>query len=139
MQDADAENQTPEQQFGARVRELREQREMTQAGLAQVLESRGIRLDPSAIARLEKGQRSIRLDEAVAIGTVLDMTVDELLRPALPPEEQIRQAAEYARRSEWRALAAVSEHDGAVERLHRLRERAGAEGGDDDGEHPEAP
>lgn len=134
----DREEGSPEQRFGRRVRELRERGEMTQAGLAQILKLRGLKLDPSAIARLEKGLRSIRLDEAVVLGETFGVTVDEMLRPAMSVEEQLKFVEEYARRTELRALYAVAEHDGAAHRLERLRQRLDDSGGDD-GQHQEAP
>lgn len=127
-----------------RVRELRDQFEpdrpnLTQTTLAQLLEQRdGLRLDPSAIARLEKGQRSIRLNEAVAISEIFGLTVDEMLWPTAPADEQLRRADDLARRTELRALFAVAEHDAAQHRLDRLRERLSlgeTEGGGGVGEH----
>lgn len=138
MQDADEPEPTPEQQFGARIRKLRDEYETTQALLAQMVEDHGVKLDPSAIARLEKGERSIRLNEAVAFASSFRMTVDELLRPALPPDEQVREAEKHLQRAKWRALSALVEHESAEERLKRLRERIAEEGGND-GEHHEAP
>ena len=91
-------------------------------------------MDPSAIARLEKGERSIRLNEAAALAAALDMSVDEMLRKALPPEEQIRQAETQLERAHWRAAEAEAEHHVARTRLERLRKRLG---GGDGGEHRE--
>lgn len=138
MQDADWSEQTPEQQFGARLRELREHYDLTQAALAKRLDDRGVKLDPSAIARLEKGLRSIRLNEAVTIASVMQMNVDELLRPALPPDEQVAQAKKQIDRTWWRSLAAAAEYDSAEERLRGLQKRLAEQGGDTDGERQQA-
>lgn len=114
--------QTSEQTFARRVRELREQREWSQTLLAANLAlSHGIKLDGTAITRIEKGARSIRLDEAVALAKVFGMTVDEMLRPALPVDEQIKQAERQVERSQWRAAEALGEHSAAEARLARLQ------------------
>jgi transcriptional regulator with XRE-family HTH domain len=112
----------PEQTFARRMRELREELGVPQSHIANVLKlMHGIELDPSAITRIEKGTRKLRLDEAVAIAKVLERTVDEMLRPTLPPDEQLRQAEDYVEPARWRAAAAVAEWEVAGRRLERLR------------------
>ena len=140
VQDDEVRTRTAEQVFGARVRELRDAMKITQNGLSFHVEvmtghaGNRIKMDPSAIARLEKGERSIRLNEASALSAALDMSVDEMLRKALPPEEQIRQAETQLERAHWRAAQAEAEHHVAKARLERLRKRLG---GGDGGEHRE--
>lgn len=66
-----------EQLFARRMRDFREKRGLSQAGLAQSLEQLGLKIDASAITRIEKnadggaGARAIRLGEAVAISHAL--------------------------------------------------------------------
>lgn len=80
---AGVEQVTPEVAFGARLRELRNAQGMTQAGLAGLAAARfGLTLDPSAIARLEKGQRAIRLNEAAALAVALGTCVGDILQEA---------------------------------------------------------
>lgn len=123
-------DETAETLFGARVKQLRERIGITQVTLVNTLKlAHGVKLDPSALARMEKGQRSIRLNEAVALGRALDMTVDELLRPALPPEDQLHQAETALDQAKWRAMQAEGEYRAAIARLARLRESLGG-GGD---------
>jgi transcriptional regulator with XRE-family HTH domain len=112
----------PEQVFARRMRELRGQ--MSQSQLAVTLNlAHGIKLDATAITRIEKGSRTLRLDEAVAIAAVLDQTVDEMLRPVLPPKEQIQEAEAKIDPARWRAARAVAEYEVAQKRLERLRAR----------------
>lgn len=114
-----------EAMFAQRVREVREKVGMSQVVLALKLTTRlGTKVDDSAITRLEKGSRGIRLGEAVAIASALDMTVDEMLRPALPITEQIQNAERHAQLTEWRAAEAQGEHAAARARLERLRANA---------------
>lgn len=124
------EGERPEQTFARRARELREALGLSQTQLATTLALKGVKIDPTSITRLEKGARGIRLDEAVAIAGVLDQTVDEMLRPALPPDEQLRQAEQQADRDRWRAARAVAEMEAAQVRLERLRKNLGTDPGD---------
>lgn len=96
----------------------------------------GLKIDPSAVARLEKGGRSIRLNEAVALAAIFDSTVDQMLRAALPRAEQLREAERRVAWTRDMANAARVEHEVAVERAKRLRELLG---GEPDGERRETP
>jgi transcriptional regulator with XRE-family HTH domain len=117
----------PELTFARRVRELREALGLSQIQLATTLTLKGVKIDPTSITRLEKGTRGVRLDEAVAIAEVLDRTVDEMLRPVLPPGEQVVQAEKQAEQARWRAASAVAEMQVAQARLERLRENLDAD------------
>jgi transcriptional regulator with XRE-family HTH domain len=58
--------------FGERVREFREQAELTQQQLSDRLRADfGIKLDTSAITRIENGSREPRLREAIAMAELL--------------------------------------------------------------------
>lgn len=88
-----------ERLFAQRMRELRKMRGLSQAEMAdQMFTMCGIKLDDSAITRMEKnadggtGARVLRLGEALAIADVLGVNITEMLRPAAPLEEQIAQA-----------------------------------------------
>lgn len=86
--------------FGKRIQEARADLEISQRELAERLAERGLKLDPSAITRIEKGTRPVRVEEAVALAAVLDTRVSELLdEDWLTPEERLadhRQAADTA-------------------------------------------
>jgi transcriptional regulator with XRE-family HTH domain len=74
----------PESVFAARLRQAREAAGMTQPQLADRLyEASGIRLDPSAITRIERGKRTIRLNEAAHLAVILDIRIGDLM--LLPP------------------------------------------------------
>lgn len=84
---------TPEQRFAARTRELRQRSALTQPQLADAVHAAGgPRLDPSNLARLEKGQRRITLDEAVVIAAVLDSTVADMTAVEPGPDDVARLA-----------------------------------------------
>src|SRR5882757_9170578 len=98
---------SPEGVFGARVRALRAEIGIPLESLAAaVLDTAGAAMTPRALALLESGQRPIRLNEAVALAAVLDMTVEEMLRPPPPAEEQLRRAREAVGRASARMAEA---------------------------------
>ncbi|MCG8152579.1 helix-turn-helix domain-containing protein [Pimelobacter simplex] len=62
--------------FGDRVKTARESVGLTQRGLAERIQADyGLTIDPSAITRIEKGDRSARTAEISAIAGALDTTV----------------------------------------------------------------
>lgn len=66
--------------FGERIRDARKARDnMSQRALAEAVAKFGLQLDPSAITRIERGERSVKVDEAVAIAAALETTVGFLL------------------------------------------------------------
>jgi transcriptional regulator with XRE-family HTH domain len=72
--------------FASRLRETREAAGLSQARLAALVAKRsGIELDPTAITRIERGQRKIGLEEAQAIASALDVTLEYLCRPGPVP------------------------------------------------------
>lgn len=76
-----------EDRFGRRLRKEREDRAMTQADVARVLEEdHGLRLHATAIAKMEQRDaerpRAIRLYEAQAIAEMFGLTVDEMMSTA---------------------------------------------------------
>lgn len=77
------EGQQPEAVFSRWVRDLRDQQGLSQAALGSE-----VGLDPTAITRIERGQRSVRLNEAVAIANALGHTLTAMV--AGPPKPSLR-------------------------------------------------
>jgi transcriptional regulator with XRE-family HTH domain len=65
--------------FGDLMRAAREEKDWSQRRLAELLEEAGVRLDPSAITRIERGSRDVKLREATAIAYVLGINLAESL------------------------------------------------------------
>ncbi|WP_174527616.1 helix-turn-helix domain-containing protein [Micromonospora maritima] len=80
---------TPEQTFGGQVREAREARGWSQEALARRLrEEIGLELHQTAIARLERGDRTIRFNEVTALARVLNLELGSYFAaPQLTDEE----------------------------------------------------
>jgi transcriptional regulator with XRE-family HTH domain len=69
-----------ERWFGRSVRERREQLGMSQRELAEKVSLYGhTKMDPTAVTRMEKGQRAVRLGEALTIAGILKMPLAALV------------------------------------------------------------
>lgn len=64
------------QDFGVAMREARARLGISQRKLAELLDDLGMKIDPSAVTRIEKGQREPKFSEAVAISDVLGINLD---------------------------------------------------------------
>jgi transcriptional regulator with XRE-family HTH domain len=67
--------------FGQNLRDARLRKGWSQRRLADVLESRGVRLDPSAVTRIERGSRDVKLREAAVFAECLDVELQQLMSP----------------------------------------------------------
>jgi transcriptional regulator with XRE-family HTH domain len=86
-----------EEAFGAQVRFAREAREWTQDALARHLrDASGVSMDQAAVARLELGKRAIRLNEAVALASLLGLDLKQYGGKIAPlSDEQYPEALEH--------------------------------------------
>lgn len=71
---------TPEQWFGAAVRQAREQRGLSQSALAETFAAEGIPVGgQSGVARIEAAERPTRFNEIVGIARLLSLDLAEAL------------------------------------------------------------
>ncbi len=78
-------NELPiENRFGQAVMDGRVAHRMSQKTLAVALREHGLSLDASAISRIEKGTRAIRLNEAAIIAALLGFSLAEVESPRDP-------------------------------------------------------
>ncbi len=69
-----------DQRFGQELKRRREERGWTQPQMADLLSERGIApMHGTTIAKIEAGIRSVRINEAVGIANLLDVSLDILL------------------------------------------------------------
>ncbi len=73
--------------FRQRLRETRKARGMTQGDLGGLMREAGYPMDKAAVQRVEKGERGISLDEALAFASVLSAVPAQLLTP--PGDEDV--------------------------------------------------
>lgn len=70
---------SPERRFAARMKRERLRRGWRQEDLAEKLSDWGVSLHSSAIAKIELNSRTLRFNEAWAIASVLDVSMDRML------------------------------------------------------------
>jgi transcriptional regulator with XRE-family HTH domain len=69
-----------DERFGKKVRTLRESRRWSQAEVAKMLLDKGIQpMHPTTVAKIETGDRSVRINEAAAIADLFNVSLDSLL------------------------------------------------------------
>jgi transcriptional regulator with XRE-family HTH domain len=72
--------QQTEDYFGKRVKAEREHRDWSQAQMAKLLSDNGIpMMHPTTIAKIEAGDRAVRIDEAAGIADLFGVSLDSLL------------------------------------------------------------
>ncbi|MET7989836.1 hypothetical protein ABZU76_02895 [Amycolatopsis sp. NPDC005232] len=109
--------------FARRLRELRAERGLSQAALAEKVTSLGTKMDDLAILRIEKNAedvdraRRIRLGEAVIISKALSVRLEEMLRATHKSDNHL-QAAEAD------LAAALAERDRALRARDEMTARA---------------
>lgn len=76
--------------FARRMREERQRAGLSQAALAErVTALLNYKVDSSSVTRVEKGERSVRLTEAIAIAEALSNPLSALLRDRAAIDEEI--------------------------------------------------
>jgi transcriptional regulator with XRE-family HTH domain len=65
--------------FSKQLKAERERRGWTQAEVAKMLSDKDISMHWTTIAKIEKGDRSVRIDEAAGIADLFEVSVDSLL------------------------------------------------------------
>jgi transcriptional regulator with XRE-family HTH domain len=111
--------------FGQNLRDARMRKGWSQRHLAEVLEARGIRLDPSAVTRIERGSRDVKLREATVMAGCLDVDLQQLLAPpgadSLALILELLRNAESSLRSGRSAFADMAINIHAADALLRFR------------------
>jgi transcriptional regulator with XRE-family HTH domain len=92
--------------FGRRLRNLRDRKGWTQTELAEQLTGHGMDMTAAQVARIEKGDRSVRAVEAAVLADLYGLSVDALLGKRARPKADLLDALttfldikEHARRS----------------------------------------
>ena len=145
--------------FGAMVRQARENRQWTQADLAQRLgKVLGKEVQPLVVTRIEAAKRPVPLTEVAALAQVLNLELDPLLNPApvRGPRDELVQRIEHVRaemdelhRTEMQLMAAYASANQQLRQVRTRRdelerelqalERASRKDASGEQEHREAP
>ncbi len=107
-----------EARFRERVKRERDRRKWSQADLANLLSDKGIKgIYPTTIAKVESGERAVRIDEAAALADLFEVSLDALMgrRPGVQTNElafQLRLLRDAARQSSqqvWASMETIRE------------------------------
>lgn len=97
-----------ETQFRERVRRERERRDWSQAELAKQLRDRGIAsIYTTTVAKIEAGERAVRIDEATALADIFDVSVDALLGRSASFQKDRLYAVQDAARQATAGVSAI--------------------------------
>jgi transcriptional regulator with XRE-family HTH domain len=72
-------NDRVEASFRDTVKDERKGRGWSQAHVAQLLSDKGLAVYPTTVAKIEAGERAVRVDELVALANIFGVSVDALL------------------------------------------------------------
>lgn len=101
---------TPEEMFAHRLREQRKSAKLTQAGLARLLSDLlGTTVNSTAVTKIEKGDRTVRLDEAVAAAQALGVPLATLVSEQTPESARLDELRKELAIQESRAHEAETE------------------------------
>jgi transcriptional regulator with XRE-family HTH domain len=122
-----------EQRFAANLRVLRERQGISQVKLAQEMAVRGWPWRQQTVTRLENGQRMIRFGEAIALASILGVSLDRFTRSVSEAleVEKIRATSARIRESCEAVAAAVCHLLDAQRTAERLQTLNGQVQGDD--------
>lgn len=122
--------QGPERRLGAKVRELRRERGWSQEDLARRLDAFGYQMHQTTVAKLEAGERPIRVNELAALAVILEVTAAELIADLslVPPdvarlEKTLRNLEKTYADLHSEVLSVVAEMAAAEARAAVLREK----------------
>lgn len=87
--------------------------------------SLGVKVDGSAVTRMERGTRTITVNEAVTIAEALDVSLTLLLRAPSEPEEELMIARQDAIDLSRQAVVVAADLDAARARVGRLAAELG--------------
>jgi transcriptional regulator with XRE-family HTH domain len=102
------------EQVRKRLHAERENKKMTMAELAQALTAKGIRSYATTIAKIEAGDRAVRVDELVAMAEIFDVPVDSLLGQQGRPDWKLAWVLRGAEDAAHSALGDIRTHQRAL-------------------------
>jgi transcriptional regulator with XRE-family HTH domain len=113
-----------DKRFGKRVKAKRDNRGWSQAEMAKMLSDKGIHpMHPTTVAKIEAGDRSVRINEAVGIADLFEVSVDSLLgrKPGAQRNEltySLRALGDTAGQSSQQVRATMETIHEQLEELH---------------------
>lgn len=85
-----------EKSIGESISAVRKMKKLTQKAFAEKLTDQGLSVDASAISRMEKGERALRIAECLVVAEVLEVDLSFLLRGIQTPAQELKEIREFA-------------------------------------------
>jgi transcriptional regulator with XRE-family HTH domain len=107
-----------ENRFRERVKKERDRRGWSQADVAKMLGDKGIKgIYPTTVAKIESGERAVRIDEATALADLFEVPLDALLGRKQNSQEDelayllrvLRDTARQSSQQVWAAMETIRE------------------------------
>jgi transcriptional regulator with XRE-family HTH domain len=107
-----------ENRFRERVKKERDRRDWSQADVAKMLGDKGIKgIYPTTVAKIESGERAVRIDEATALADLFEVPLDALLGRKHHSQEDelayllrvLRDTARQSSQQVWAAMETIRE------------------------------
>jgi transcriptional regulator with XRE-family HTH domain len=98
-------NERVETEFRKTFRREREIRGWSQAHMAKLVSAKGLTVYPTTIAKIESGERAVRMDELVAVADLFEVSIDTLLGHSVDRADDeafaLRELVEGAQQAVW--------------------------------------
>lgn len=121
-----------EHHFSKRLKAERIDRGWTQAEMAKLLSEKDIHVHWTTIAKIEKGTRSVRIDEAAGIADLLNISVDTLLGRRTEPQSDLAELLRSIKHAAGKSMLDITGMlvliQGWMNELQELTELQGFEG-----------
>lgn len=85
-----------EKAIGEQISAARKIRKYTQKKFAEVLTQHGLPVDASAVSRMEKGERALKISECILVAESLDIDMQVLLRGIQTPAQELKETRQFA-------------------------------------------
>lgn len=110
--------------FARRLREERERAGLSQSALAEQLSAAlGSAFDSSTVTRIEKASRSVKIEEAVVMASVLGLELADLVTEGGAVAARGRELRRELERQQGRAEAAIHEHQQATSAIIHIEQQ----------------
>lgn len=85
-----------EKSIGEQISTARKLRKYTQKKFAEVLTDHGLPVDASAVSRMEKGERALKISECILVAESLEIDMQVLLRGIQTPSQELKESRQFA-------------------------------------------
>lgn len=108
---------------------FRASRGLSQTALAERLTELGMKVDGTAVTRMERGTRAITVNELVTLAEALDVSLQRLMQEVPMPEVALQIARQEVADLSRQAAVIAADLDAARARVERLAAEVGFEPG----------